>query len=367
MTHSTRPSRILARSAAVAAIALALAGCGGSAPPEASPPDVSPLVDQAGESDFLACMVLDAGGFDDKSFNQSGYEGLVEAQAKFGIGTKTAESASDADFAPNLDMMVSNGCDLTFSIGALLVEATQRAASIHHDAHFAMVDDNSIDAPGVKPLGFRTSEASYLAGYAAAAQTRTGTVATFGGMQIPAVTIFMDGFVQGVAKYNADKGADVTVLGWNTYSQTGSFCGDFTDTAKGETLTKSLISQGADIIMPVAGPVGLGAVAAAKAAGDVAIVWVDADGYETNPEDSSLFLTSVVKHIGAAVSSTIAETIESGFSNEPYLGTLANGGVDIAEFHDFDSQVSDQTKAELLELREGIISGEIEISSPSDP
>jgi basic membrane protein A len=177
----------------------------------------------------------------------------------------------------------------------------------------------------------------------------------------------MDGFVAGVAKYNSDKGTDVTVLGWNKDSQNGSFSGDFVDEAKGRNLTKTLIDQGADVIMPVAGPVGLGAIEAAKAADGVAIVWVDTDGYEVNPENGALFLTSVVKQIGACLATTFADVLTGGFTNEPYIGTLANGGVDIAPFHDFETELGDETKAEVEALRAAIVSGQIVVDSPSNP
>src|SRR5699024_7623900 len=120
----------------------------------------------------------------------------------------------------------------------------------------------------VKPIVFNTAEAAFQAGYLAAGMTESGKVATFGGVKIPTVTIFMDGYWQGVQYYNKENGADVKVLGWNQKSQNGSFTGDFTDQSKGKTLTENFIRQGADIVMPVAGPVGLGAAAAAKSADD---------------------------------------------------------------------------------------------------
>jgi basic membrane protein A len=374
--------------APLAAAMLLLAACG-SAPEDTTTPATqdtaaeseSPAADattpeestgaETSASDFLACMVSDSGGFDDKSFNQSGYEGLMKAKDELGIQTKDAESTSDGDFQPNLNNMVAEGCDLTFTVGYLLADATLKTATANPDFNFAIIDDSSIDLPNVRSLVFRTSEAAYLAGYVAAAQTKTGTVATFGGLQIPTVTIFMDGFVDGVARYNTDKGADIKVLGWDKEKQDGSFSGDFEDQSKGQNLTKSFIDQGADIIMPVAGPVGLGAAAAATEANasgnDVAIVWVDADGYETNPDYASIFLTSVVKEIGAAVDTTVTDAVQGGFTNAPYIGTLENGGVGIAPFHDFDSQVSEDTKAEIEQITADIIAGTTVVDSPSNP
>jgi basic membrane protein A len=312
-------------------------------------------------------MVSDAGGFDDKSFNESGYVGLKQAETDLGVSIKTAESKNDNDFAPNISAMLDEGCGITVTVGYLLAEATKAAAEANPDAKFAIVDDSSITLSNVKSLVFKTSDAAYLAGYLAAGYSTTGTVATFGGIAIPSVTIFMDGFVDGVAAYNADSGKSVKVLGWDKDKQDGSFTGDFEDQTKGKNTTKNFIDQGADVVMPVAGPVGHGAAAAAREAGDVAIIWVDSDGYEAAPDNKDLYLTSVMKEIGQAVFDTVKESSEGSFSGTAYVGTLANGGVGIAPYHDFDSKVPDDLKAKIEELKTKIASGELTVTSPSDP
>ncbi len=118
--------------------------------------------------------------------------------------------------------------------------------------------------------------------------------------------------------------------------------------------------------MPVAGPVGLGAAAAAEGAEGTKIIWVDSDGYNTT-EYGDLMLTSVLKQIGPAVEDTITQTVEEGFDNEPYVGTLENDGVGLAEFHDFDSEVPQELKDRLAELEQQIIDGELTIESPNSP
>ena len=105
------------------------------------------------------------------------------------------------------------------------------------------------------------NEATFLTGYLAAGMTQTGVVATYGGIQIPLVEVFMDGFVLGVEEYNAVHGADVQVLGWDPYARNGLFVGNFESTDDGRTMGESLMDEGADIIMPVAGPVGAGTLA----------------------------------------------------------------------------------------------------------
>ena len=119
--------------------------------------------------------------------------------------------------------------------------------------------------------------------------------------------------------------------------------------------------------MPVAGPVGLGAAAAAKEAGNVAIIWVDSDGYETTPEYKDLFLTSVMKQIGPAVFDVIKAASEGKFSSDPYIGTLENNGVGLAPFHDFQDKVPADLSAKIDAFKQQIISGQLKIESPNSP
>ncbi|MFB9954598.1 BMP family lipoprotein [Cellulomonas denverensis] len=343
------------------AVALALAACG-SAPEESGSTGGS----DTGASDFKACMVSDSGGFEDKSFNQSGAEGLDRAEDELGITAVKVESSAETDFGPNVDQLVAQDCNLIIGVGFLLADSLTEAAAANPDIEFALVDSGfNEESDNAKPLLFNTQEAAFLVGYVAAGTSTTGTVATFGGISIPSVTIFMDGFVDGVAKYNEDNGADVQVLGWDKEAQTGSFTGDFEDQTKGQNLAKGFIDQGADVIMPVAGPVGLGAAAAAKEAGNVSIVGVDADWFETSPDYSDIVLTSVMKEIGQAVFDTVSEAADGNFTSEPYVGTLENEGIGLAPFHDFDSVVPDEVKTAVEDLQQQIISGDLVVESPS--
>ncbi|MDD9207338.1 BMP family ABC transporter substrate-binding protein [Georgenia sp. 10Sc9-8] len=367
--------------ALAATAALTLAACGDAPEDEPAGTDDTATSEEtdggddaaAEEVDYQACLVSDAGGWDDQSFNQSAYEGLTQAEEELGIQTSEAESQSDSDFGPNVDAMVQQGCDLTIGVGFLLEDPIQDAAESNPDLSFALVDSTFADADGnpveldnAKPIIFNTAEASYLAGYVAAGMSETGTVATFGGLPIPSVSIFMDGFVDGVAKYNEDNDADVQVLGWDKEAQDGAFSGGFEDQGQGQQLTEQFIAQGADIVMPVAGPVGLGAAAAAEEAGDVWIIGVDSDWYEST-EYGDLVLTSVVKEIGAGVQDTIEQGVNGEFTSEPYVGDLENGGVSLAPFHDFEDQVPQELKDAVTELEEQIASGELEVETPNAP
>ncbi|MFL4475520.1 BMP family protein [Paeniglutamicibacter sp. MACA_103] len=344
--------------------ALVLSACG-AAPEEGNGgPDAS--------SDYLGCIVSDSGGFDDQSFNESSYRGLTQAGKDLGFTPKSAESKANSDFATNINGMMAADCNLTLTIGFLLGDATKAAAEANPDKHFAIVDF-TYDKPiaNVKPIVYDTAQAAYLAGYAAAAQSKTGSVATFGGIKIPTVTIFMDGFADGVDKYNADKGKDVKLLGWDKSKQDGTFTGDFEKQDKGKQVTTNFINQGADVIMPVAGPVGKGAGAAVKAANasgkSASLVWVDSDGFLTAPDYKDIMLTSVIKTMDTAVEKVVTDDKAGTFDNTAYVGTLENTGVALAPFHNFDSKVSAETKAELEALKAGIIDGSIKVESQASP
>lgn len=348
------------RSLRLAALAtgslLALSAC-------ATPPEDGP----SAESDYCAVMVTNSGGLEDRSFNQSSWEGLERAEEEFGIDAQVLVSTSESDLAPNVQAAVDTGCGLILTVGYELAPSTAEQAELNPDVDFAIVDEQ-VDGPNIKPIVFDTAQAAFLAGYLAAGVSQTGVVATFGGGNQPPVTLFMDGFVDGVAKYNEVHGAAVVALGWDKATQDGVFTGDFEDTGKGLATTQSFIDQGADVILPVAGQVGEGAAAAARDAGDVVIIWVDNDGFETLPADfRDVVLTSVLKNTGDAVTAIAKQSSEGEFTSDAYIGTLENEGVGLAPFHSLESRVPEELSSELDELRDEIIAGTLVVTSPSAP
>ncbi|MDQ0634926.1 basic membrane protein A [Arthrobacter pascens] len=351
--------------ATVGATALLLTGCGAA-------PSTSGSSSGAAKSDYTACMVSDSGGFDDKSFNQSGYEGLQNAVKDLGIQEKHVQSKADTDYDPNLRSMVQQGCKLTVTVGFLLDNATKTIATANPNSHFAIIDVNDPTFPkNVKPIVYDTAQAAFLAGYLAAGTSKTGKVATFGGINLPTVTIFMDGFSDGVKYYNDKKGKNVQLIGWDKAKQDGTFVGDFKQVDKGKVLTQGFLDQGADIVLPVAGPVGAGAGSAileAKSKGtDAKLIWVDSDGYLTAPDYKSVILSSVQKTMATAVETVIKDDKDGKFDATPYVGTLENGGVALAPFHDLDSAVPADMKSELDQLKKDIISGTVKVESKSSP
>jgi basic membrane protein A len=357
------------------AVALTLAGCaqapgtGGS--PSAAPSASASASASGSGGSYKACMVSDSGGFDDKSFNQTSYKGLTDAKTQLGIETGEVESATASDFAKNIQSMVDANCNMIVTVGFLLSDDTLAAAKANPNIKFAIVDNNDTKTyPAVKnlkPLVFNTAQSSFMAGYLAAGTSQTKKVGTFGGAKIPTVTIFMDGFAQGVAYYNKQKSASVQVLGWNADKQDGQFVpGDkpFEDSKGGQRTAEGLISQGADVILPVAGPSGEGALQAAKASsGKVNAIWVDTDGCVSAAAYCANIESSVYKAMDVAVLDTIKAAKDGSFSNEPFVGTLDNNGTGLAPYHDFDTKIPADLKSEIDKIKADIISGSIKIDS----
>jgi basic membrane protein A len=310
-----------------------------------------------------ACQVTDTGGIDDKSFNATAWKGVQDAQDKLGVEGKFLESQQQTDYEKNINAFIDEGCNIIITVGFLLGDATKAAAEANPDVNFSIVDfayDPAI--PNVLGQVFNTNEAAFMAGYVAAGVSKTGKVGTFGGIQIPTVTVFMDGFYMGVQYYNQQKGTNVEVLGWDPAAQTGLFTGNFESTDDGRTMGESLMDEGADIIMPVAGPVGLGTAAAVQERGNAYIVGVDNDWTQTAPEYAAIVLTSVLKNMDITTYNAIESAINDELVGGVTVGTLENGGVGLAGFGSLDSMVSSELKGELDDIKKGIIDGSIKTS-----
>jgi basic membrane protein A len=351
-----------------AAVALVLTACG-SKPSDSTASGSSGSGSSGGAGEFKACMVLDTGGIDDHSFNESSYAGMKAAkQENSKIAISYAPSNSQNDYTPNLNAAVSKGCDTTVAVGGLMSDAVKSVASANADKHFAEVDSAS-SGSNVYGIQFDTAQGAFLGGYLAAGMSKTGTVATFGGLNIPPVTIYMDGFWEGVQYYNQQKGKSVKVLGWDETNQKGgTFAQSFTDQNQGKQIAQTFIQQGADIIFPVAGGTGLGAGAAAQASGGKAnVVWVDTDGCESAAQYCQYFITSVTKNLSDSVKQYVTQAASGTFPTGSYVGTLKNNGTGLAPFHQFDSKVPADLKSDLDKVKQGIIDGSIKITSPSQP
>jgi basic membrane protein A and related proteins len=356
--------RAMFRAAAAASVlAVVATGAAGCAKPAKST--------GASTTSFKACMVTDTGGINDKSFNQSAWEGVKAAGASDSkISTTYLPSTSSADYATNITTFIHDKCGIIITVGFLMGPATEAAAKANPKQDFAIVDcsyaSDCLPAPqekNIDQLVYDTVEDGALGGYLAAGMSKTHVVATYGGEDFGTVTIYEDGFWDGVQYYDIYHHITTKVLGWNEKTQKGSFIGSFTDLGAAQTLTNTFIGDNADIIFPVAGDDGLGTAAAVKAANaagkDVDMFWVDTDGCISAAQYCPYFITSVTKGITNSVQNAVLEAAHGKFHGGTYIGTLANGGAVLAPYHDWASKIPASLQAEVNALKAEIESGKV--------
>ena len=335
------------------------------------------LTASAAMSPFKACVVTDTGGINDKSFNASAWAGLKDAKkADSSISISYLSSTATTDYVPNINKFISEKCGIIVTVGFLMDGATAAASKAHPTQKFAIVDD----APAVNKadqllsLQYETDQAGFLGGILAAGSTKTGTVATYGGEQFPSVTLYMNGFVAGVRYYDKTYGAAVKVLGWtpakgacslSTCNGTGTFVGNFTNQNAGQTDTSNFFAEGADIVFPVAGSVGLGSVAAAQKAGTGhSVMWVDSNGCVSDAAACKWFIGTVAKGVEPSVEAAVLSAAKGTFKAGTYVGTLKNNGTAL-EYGGIP--VSSKLKGEIATAKAGVISGKISVNPNNYP
>nr|WP_325210922.1 BMP family ABC transporter substrate-binding protein [Salinibacterium sp.] len=346
--------RVLGTLGILGAAALTLSAC-------AAAPEGDDNANGDAGSDFLACMVSDEGGFDDKSFNELSYNGLLQAEEELGIEIRESESSSEADYEPNLEGMVDAGCGIIVPVGFKLADATQAVADANPEVNFAIVDVDYLSGDNIKQLNYDTAQAAFLAGYAAAGYSTSKVVATYGGAEIPSVTIFMDGFKAGVEQWNEAKGDSVTVLPFD-------YVGDFTDQVRAQQITEGFLSQNADVILPVGGPLYQGGAEAILDAGaDAVILGVDSDLAVADEKYKDLIFVSIMKGLDVTVFDSIKQAFDGEFEADVYTGTLENEGVGLSSFYDFEGELPEGMMDELDALKQQIIDGELSGFSEFSP
>jgi basic membrane protein A len=278
------------------------------------------------------------------------------------------ESADAADWQPNIDQFVAQGCQHIVTVGFALGEVTAINAQAHPDITWTMIDNVLTDEtfaplalPNVRELVYQTDQAAFAAGYLAAGVSKTGVLCTYGGGNFPTVSIFMDGFARGATHYNDVKGTDVQVLGWDPEAGDGVFTGSFTDMALARSTAESLFQENCDVLLGVGGAIDLPAGDAINDLSlDAALIGVDADSFLAKPEQyQSLWLTTVEKAIAPFVSLAVQDQQEGTWTPGSFVGNLANDGVGLAPYHDWDSKISDELKAEVEQLLADIKDGTI--------
>ncbi|WHY79370.1 BMP family ABC transporter substrate-binding protein [Neobacillus sp. WH10] len=278
------------------------------------------------EKAFSVAMVTDVGGVDDKSFNQSAWEGLQafgkENDMKKGKGGfDYLQSKSDADYSTNLNKLSREKFDLVFGIGFLMQASVEEIAKQQKDTNFAIVDAE-VKQPNVASILFKEQEAAFLAGVAAALQTKSNHVGFIGGMEIPVIERFESGFVAGVKAAKPDVKVDV------------QYSGAFDKAELGQSIASKMYSSGADVIFHAAGGTGNGLFKEANdrkkndPSKEIWAIGVDRDQNDMGPD---VVLTSAMKGVSVAVQDLSKKAKDGNFpGGEIALYGLAEDGVSLA-------------------------------------
>ena len=286
-------------------------------------------------------MVTDVGGVNDKSFNQTSWEGLQAlAKADSSFEVNYLESKTDADYKTNINTFIDEDYDLIICVGYMLADATREAAEANPDQKFAIIDDASCaDLPNVACLMFAQEQASYLVGLVAGSVTESKTVGYVQGMVSDSMNLFGIGYITGVL----EACPDATVLQYNA--------NNFGDSAGGATAAKDMITKGADVIYHAAGGTGMGVIEACNEEGIWAI-GVDTDQSILAPDH---VITSAMKRVDVA-SQDISKAVKAGeFKAGVHMYDLSNGGVDLAPTRD---HIPAEVLATVEAAKAAIIAGE---------
>jgi basic membrane protein A len=320
--------------------------------------------DNAG-ADVKVGLAYDIGGRGDKSFNDSAAVGLDQAKADFGIEARevTVTAGSDSEREDKLRLLAEAGYNPIIAVGFLYAGPLKAVAADYPDINFAIVDDASIAAPNVAGLIFAEEQGSYLAGVAAALESKSGKIGYIGGVRIPLLQKFEAGFVAGVKATKASATVDVKYV-----TEPPDF-GGFNDPAKAKVIAKGMIDKGADVIYSAAGGSGAGNFAAAVDAGaagkKVWTIGVDSDQYlNASAAEQANMLTSMLKRVDRAVYDVISAAVNGSTVNDVLdaaAGTVGRtygldlDGVGVSYSGDYITKYKDQIDKAAADIKSGAI------------
>ena len=258
-------------------------------------------------------LILDEGGVNDQSFNQSAWEGALEAKEQYGVEINYIEAKQESDYATNIDMAIDQDADLVIGVGFKLTDTIEEAAKTYPESKFAIIDGTYEDIPeNIMPILFNEEQAGYCAGLVAANMTKTNVIGFVGGMEIPSVTNFLIGFEKAIKEENKD----IKVL--------SQYANSFSDASKGRVIAEQMINEKADIIFTAGGGVNSGVFEVTKEKGLYAI-GVDMPSNYISPKT---IVTSALKNVRTGVELTVKDLVEGNFKGgEAKVFDLTNGGV----------------------------------------
>ena len=338
--------------------ASAILGACGAKDEEKPAKDNAASGDNNAEETFSVAMVTDVGGVDDKSFNQSAWEGVKaygeEHNLEKGKGFDYLQSKSDADYESNLNALLRRDFNLVFGIGFMMADAIDAVANENPDNHFALIDAEVKDDNVVSVL-FKEQEGAFLAGVAAAKMSKSGKIGFVGGVDIPVINRFEAGFVAGAKAVNPD------------IEIQRKYTGAFDKADLGKITANGMYSSGVDIIFHAAGATGNGVFSEAKERkakdpnANVWVIGVDADQYEEGKVDdkTNVTLTSMLKGVNEAVVDISNKAKNGEFpGGTTVVYGLAEDGVKLA---DSRGAIPADVQTVIDEYKEKIASGEIKV------
>lgn len=333
---------------------LALTACGGAEPEVTEPEDTEPEVV---EPSLKFGLVTDVGEVDDKSFNQSAWEGTQRAGAEFGAEVNYVETKDAKDYLTNIELFAKDGYQLIVTVGFAMTDATLEAAALYPDIYFVAVDQGqwtgTVD--NVVGLIFNEDKSGYMAGALAALLTETDIVAAVLGTDlIPPVVAFKEGYESGAKYVNPD----IKVI--TTYHP-GGLDVAFTDPEWGATTAKQALDSGADVVFGAGGKTGNGALMETAGVEGAYCIGVDSDQWLSVPEAHSCLITSAMKLIDNGV----FDLISKNQAGEPVSGNFF-GAFGLAPFHDFDADVSQEIKDQMDDIRTKLLADELDTGYPPD-
>lgn len=299
-------------------------------------------------ADDKPAIVFDIGGKFDKSFNESMFNGAEKFKADSGTAYGEFEIANEAQREQAIRNFADAGNSPIIAAGFGQASAVEKVAKEYADLKFTIIDA-TVDLPNVQSVEFKEHEGSYLVGMLAGLASKSGTVGFVGGMDIPLIRKFGCGYAQGVKAARPD----AKII----QNMTGDTGAAWNDPVKGGEITKSQMSQGADVVYAAAGATGLGVLKAVTEGGGLGI-GVDANQNHLYP---GKILTSMVKHVDVAVYNAMKSGKDGSFKPGKQSLGLAEGGVDYAMDDNNKALVTDDMKAKVEAAKADIISGKIKV------
>jgi basic membrane protein A len=313
------------------------------------------------------CIVVGTTGPDGGEFGTPLQRGLRKAHRELATTGSLVATSGQAPFTAAVERFATHGCDLTVTTGVEAPGATLAAARAHPSSHFAILGSTAgSDLPNVTAVRFHPDQAAFLAGYLAAAVSRTAIVGAFGGTPVPEVTRILDGFAAGVLKLNADRQLAIVLLGWNPGTKRGLFAGSVDDPLGGRRVAQRLVANGADIVLGVAGEAVRGAATVLHRVGDAFMIGSGWDWAQSSP-DSDLWLTGVQERSAVMLRLLIAREVRGDFRHGLVEATLRNGGVGLAKLRGPSGTLSGKLKYDLKALGLGIEEGTVPIDPSKYP